>query len=162
MSDAMKFSADESIPADVRAIDADVARLAEADRAAALAGLEERLLVTVRSMKPLTAPASRRRVEPAAPAIPWLLRVFTPMRVAAGLALVGALVAVRMASWGGPSGPTVAADSDSDALLVAWSTAPDDGLDSLAQEIDLFLADLVSFDASLSVGDSVDPEGGSM
>lgn len=155
MSDAMRFGTDQ-IPAEVRDIDEGLARLAEADRAAAPGTLESSLLAAVRAAR-----RERARSRPVEPAIPWFVRFFTPMRVAAALALVGALVAVRMASWsgsGGAVGTTAAADT-ADAVLIAWSTALDERLDSLGQEIDLFMADLVSFDASLSVGDSVDPEG---
>ena len=158
MSDPMRFETDQ-IPADLRDIDQGLARLAEVDRAAAPAAMESRVLARVRAAR-----AERARSQSDEPAIAWFVRVFTPMRVAAALALVGALVAVRMASLRGPddvAAPTSEA-VEADAMLIAWSTAQDERLDSIGQEIDLFMADLVSFDASLSVGDGADPEGGSM
>lgn len=161
---------DHDTPAELREIDAALARLALADRVSAPAGFDDRLAAAVRSA---TAEALARRVagraRPTTPrprAVFWP-RLFTPMRAAAALGIVAGVVALRVATMTpvsvAPAGSTLGADLDA---YLSVSLLLDDGLGDLAQRIDLLHADLVTFDAGLDRGIGTDAgewlEGGAM
>lgn len=141
-------------PAELRDLDAALARLALAERESAPAGFDDRLAATVRGA---LAESGERRVVVRAPrprAASWP-RLFTPMRAAAAIGIVAGLAALRVATMTPasvtPAGSTLAASTlgaDLDAYL-SVSLLLDDGLNDLAQRIDLLHADLVTFDAGL-------------
>lgn len=165
-------------PAELRGIDAAVAKLAEADAGSVPAGLIDRVHAATRGTiasaraEQSSRPARRAvvvRDEPSLTVWTVLARVFTPVRLAAMVSLVAAVVGLRLASFE-PSatstgGALASLDADIDSMLLA-SDPFGDGLGDIGQRIDLLYADLVSFDAGLggAIGsDAGDwPEGGAM
>ncbi len=145
----------DGVPADLRAIDARVARLAEVDTAGAPDGMDERVFEATRAIIARGArPQPRLRlagsVREAAPvSLRSAGRLFTPMRVAAVVGILGAAGAVRLAMVAPAPAPTgeVAAllETEIDSMLGA-SDFLDDGLGDLAQRIDLIFADMVTMD----------------
>ncbi|MDX2016365.1 MAG: hypothetical protein SFY95_01840 [Planctomycetota bacterium] len=140
------------LPADLRSLDAALASLAEADRAAAPADLEARVFAATRESLipaplPITHSGQPGRVS---------TRFFTPMRLAAGLALAASLGAAILASRSGPAMSThtdpiiaqqPALSADSLDTLFAIAKGSDD---AIGTEIDLIAADADVFSSNLS------------
>ncbi len=160
------------LPADLLEIDDRVARLAAIERASAAAGFPERVWETVRAeIDRRHAPVVRVVVHGRAAARDARRgqRVFTPMHMAAALAILGAVAAVRLASIT-PAGAGAANESMDVVRLAAeveslsgGSDVFDDTLADLGQRIDLIFADLVSVDSGLTPeADETWLEGGAM
>lgn len=145
MSDAMRDPG--SLPPDLRAIDGGLQRLAEAERAGAPGALTERLFAATRATIAGAAPRPRVVVHERRERAARSLRLLTPMRLAALLALAGAAAAVRLAGVavpvGGASASLASLDTEVDSMLGA-SDALDEDLADLGQHIDLIFADMVS------------------
>jgi hypothetical protein len=148
------------LPADLLEIDDRLARLAEAERTSAAAGFPARVWGTVRAEidradAPVVHVVVRERAAARDARRGW--RVFTPMRMAAALAILGAVAAVRLANVT-PAGGGAANESMDVVRLAAeveslsdGSDVFDDALADLGQRIDLIFADLVSVDSGLVV-----------
>ncbi len=161
------------IPADLRAIDARVAHLLEVEREGAPAGISDRLFeatrgVVTRGVRPVPRRRGDRLVHGergtrGARLLP--MRVFTPMRLAAAVGILGAVVAVRLATVApSPSrtddAATASLEAEIDSMLAA-SDFLDDGLGELGQGIDLIFADVLSVDRSMQ-GEDEWLEGGAL
>jgi hypothetical protein len=155
----------DELPADLRSLDAALGSLAEADRAAAPADLEARVFAATReALIPASLPMAHSGQPLHARASS---RFFTPMRLAAGLALAASLGAAILASRSGPAtpthpgaGPVIAQQPtlspDSFDTLFTLAKGSDDAIgteiDLIAAETDVFSSNLAPTSWSLDEG----------
>jgi hypothetical protein len=148
-------------PAELRGVEAALDRLARAEREVGGTGLEHRLHAATRSVlmggAAITEPkAVVATIRPAS------FRLFTRLRVAAGLALVGTVGAVWLAGMRTPPsgmvGTTLATKAVPEAgrydtldaqveSVLAWNNPMGEGFEGLSEQIDLLYADFSELDA---------------
>jgi hypothetical protein len=136
-------------------IEAALDRLARAEAASAPAGFEDRVAHAVRAGAAAPIPMSRG----------VRARLFTPLRAAACLALVGTAVGVYVATLGGPGrtpelagAPAPSLDAAVGELLAVAALHGED--DTFSTQVESFLADTERVGQGFEIEPGSDPESG--
>jgi hypothetical protein len=159
-------------PTELRGVESLLDSLARQERASAPAGLETRVFELSAPVlaRARTGDAHREPKAVIARITPSAFRLFSPMRVAAGLALAAAVGAITLAGLRTTAGGKALAkasnryeslDSKVDSLL-AWNSPMGEGFEGLGEQIDLLYADLSDFSIDDDLSDEAVFDGGAL
>ncbi|MCC6661196.1 MAG: hypothetical protein IT437_09955 [Phycisphaerales bacterium] len=156
-------------PEPLRGVGALLDALAASERASAPSGVEARVFAATRGA--IAAPALREPKGVIATIRPSGYRLFTPLRVAAGLALVAASGAIWLAGMRGGAAGSAGATSIAERYesldskvetLLAWKSPMGDGFEGLGEQIDLIYADLSDLSVDTGFSGDLFIDGGAM
>lgn len=169
-------------PIELRGVESLLDTLAREERASAPSGLEGRVFAgSVQALEGCDGPAALGRAvhirtalasKHARTVAPVTFRLFSPLRVAAGLGLAAAVGAIGLAGLRSTTPDTAGAmarsnsryealDSKVDSLL-AWKSPMGEGFEGLGEQIDLLYADLTDFSLDTDSPEDAFFEGGAL